>query len=113
MRSPDGTLITGYDLIDAEQVGCVKFDMLTTTCTDKIHKTLDYLVKYNKIKPGKNLKETYYNWIHPDVLNYDNPEMWKIIPTIYSVFQFDTPISVKALEATKPKSVMDLSAAKS
>ena len=39
--------------------------------------------------------------------------MWKIIPTIYSVFQFDTPISVKALEATKPKSVMDLSAANS
>ena len=39
--------------------------------------------------------------------------MWDKIPSIYSIFQFDTPISQKALSATHPKCVMDLSASNS
>lgn len=113
MRSGDGTLETCYDLWDAEEAGCIKFDMLTTVCADKIHKTLDYLVEHGKIPWEGSLKETYYKHLHPDVLNYDNPEMWKILPTIYSVFQFDTPTSAPVLSATHPQSAMDLSAANS
>ena len=74
---------------------------------------MDLLLKYGKITWEGDLKSTYYKWIHPDKLNYTDPEMWKILPSIYSVFQFDTPISVKALSATQPKSAMDLSAANS
>lgn len=113
MRSPDGTLETCYDLWDAEEAGCIKFDMLTTVCADKIHKTMDYLLEYGKITWEGSLKKTYYKWIHPEVIKYNDPEMWAILPSIYSVFQFDTPTSTKALTATKPKSVMDLSAANS
>ena len=113
MRSADGTLETCYDLWDSEEAGCIKFDMLTTVCADKIHKTMDYLLADGKITWEGSLKATYYKWIHPDVINYDDPKMWAILPTIYSVFQFDTPISSKALAATKPQSVMDLSAANS
>lgn len=113
MRSADGTLETCYDLWDAEEVGCIKFDMLTVAAADKIHKTMDYLLEHNKITWEGSLKATYYKWIHPDVLNYTDPKMWAILPSIYSVFQFDTPISSKALGATKPQSVMDLSAANS
>ena len=47
------------------------------------------------------------------MLEYNNQDMWGILPSIYSVFQFDTPISAKALSATKPQSAMDLSAANS
>lgn len=113
MRSPDGTLETCYDLWDAEETGCIKFDMLTTVCSDKIHKTMDYLLEHKKITWEGSLKATYCKWLHPDVLNYDNSDMWKILPSIYSVFQFDTPISSKALSATHPQSAMDLSAANS
>lgn len=113
MRSADGTLITSYDLWDAESVGCIKFDMLTIEAADKIHKTLDLLIEHNKITWEGDLKSTYYKWIHPDVLVYKNDEMWDILPSIYSVFQFDTPISQKTLNATHPHSVMDLSAANS
>lgn len=113
MRSADGTLETCYDLWDAEEAGCIKFDMLTVAAADKEHKTMDYLLEHNKITWEGSLKETYYKWLHPDVLNYDNPKMWAILPSIYSVFQFDTPISSKALSATKPQSAMDLSAANS
>ena len=113
MRSADGTLISCYDLWDDEAAGCIKFDMLTVEAADKIHRTMDYLLENGKIKDESSLKETYYKWVHPDVLDYKTPDMWDILPTIYSVFQFDTPISTKALSATRPHSVMDLSAANS
>lgn len=113
MRSADGTLVTCYDLWDAEEASCIKFDMLTTVCADKIHKTMDLLLEHNKITWEGSLKKTYYKWLHPDVLNYTNKKMWDILPSIYSVFQFDTPISQKALSATNPHSVMDLSATNS
>lgn len=113
MRSADGTLISCYDLWDDEAAGCIKFDMLTVEAADKIHRTMDYLLENGKIKDEGSLKKTYYKWVHPDVLDYKTPDMWDILPTIYSVFQFDTPISTKALSATHPHSVMDLSAANS
>lgn len=113
IKSADGTDTTCYNLWDAEEASCIKFDMLSVVAADKIHKTMDYLLKYGKIEWQGSLKATYNKYVHPDVLEYDDPDMWAILPSIYSVFQFDTPISSKALSATKPKSVMDLSAANS
>ena len=113
IKSADGTDTTCYNLWDSEEASCIKFDMLSVVAADKIHKTMDYLLKYGKIEWQGSLKGTYNKYIHPDVLEYDDPDMWAILPSIYSVFQFDTPISSKALSATKPKSVMDLSAANS
>lgn len=113
IRSADGTLETCYNLWDAEEAGLIKFDMLTVQAADKLHKTMDFLLENKKITWEGSLKATYYKWLHPDVLEYKKSDMWDILPSIYSIFQFDTPISVKALEATKPHSVMDLSAANS
>lgn len=113
MRSADGTLTTCYDLWDAEEAGCIKFDMLTVEAADKIHRTMDYLLDNGKITWEGSLKATYYKWLHPDTLNYDNDKMWDILPSVYSVFQFDTPISQKTLNAIHPHSAMDLSAANS
>lgn len=113
IRAADGTLDTCYDLWDAEAASCIKFDMLTVEAADKIHKTMDLLLEYGKIEWKGSLKATYDAYLHPDVLEYDDPDMWAILPSIYSVFQFDTPTSAKALSATKPQSAMDLSAANS
>lgn len=113
MTTADGVLESCYDLWDAEKASCIKFDMLTTICADKIHKTMDFLLDYGKIKWQGSLKETYYKYLHPDVIEYKEAKMWEILPTIYSVFQFDTPISQKALSATRPQSAMGLSAANS
>lgn len=113
IRSADGTLETCYDLWDSEAAGLIKFDMLTVQAADKLHKTMDFLLENKKITWEGSLKATYYKWIHPDVLEYEKVDMWDILPSIYSIFQFDTSVSVKALEATKPHSVMDLSAANS
>lgn len=113
MRSPKGVMCTSYDLHDCEYCGMVKVDMLTVQAADKIRATLDLLVKYGKIEWQGNIKNTYWKYIHPDVLQYQGKDMWDIVKSIYSVFQFDTSISVQALNRTKPQSVMDLSAANS
>jgi DNA polymerase-3 subunit alpha len=39
--------------------------------------------------------------------------MWEMIKQIYSIFQFDTPVAVNALNKVNPRSVMDLSATNS
>ena len=113
MRSPNGVLCTCYDLHDTEYCGGVKVDMLTVQSADKIHQTLDLLLEYGKIEWQGDLKSTYDKYLHPTNLEYDNKEMWEILPQIYSVFQFDTDISKKALSAVKPQSLEELSATNS
>ena len=113
MRSPKGVLCSCYDLHDAEYCGQTKVDMLTIISSDKIRKTMDLLIEYGHMEYQGSLKKTYWKYLHPDVLEYDEPKMWELIRSIYSVFQFDTPVSVKALNQTHPKSVMDLSATNS
>lgn len=113
MRSPKGVLCSCYDLHDAEYCGQTKVDMLTVAASDKIRKTMDLLIEHGYIEWQGSLKKTYWKYLHPDVLNYDNLEMWKMIKQIYSIFQFDTPVSVRALSQTNPTNVMDLSATNS
>lgn len=110
VRSPKGELCSCYDLIDSEYCGEIKFDLLKTIATDKIHTTLNLLLKDGIIEWQGTLKKTYEKYIHPDILEYDDKNMWDIIKNIYSVFQFDTKISERALNLTQPHSVMDLSA---
>lgn len=113
MRTPTGTLTTCYELHDSEYCSQTKVDMLTIIASDKIRVAMDLLIKYGHMKWQGSLKETYWKYLHPDVLDYDNKEMWGIINKVYSVFQFDTPVSVQALKATNPQSIMDISATNS
>lgn len=113
MRAPNGTMCTAYDLWDSEAVSLTKFDLLTISALQKEHKAMDAMLKDGVIKWQGSVRATYNKYFHPDVLDYDTPEMWDSISKMYSCFEFDTPISVKALSATHPKSVMDLSATNS
>lgn len=113
MRAPNGTLCTAYDLWDSESVSLTKFDLLTVSALQKEHKAMDAMLKDGVIKWQGTIRDTYNKYFHPDVIDYDTPEMWDSISKMYSCFEFDTPISVKALSATHPKSVMDLSATNS
>ena len=113
MRSPTGVICSCYDLHDSEYCGWIKVDILTIQASDKIRKTMDLLVEYGKMEWQGSLKATYWKYLHPDVLNYTNVAMWEIIKQIYSVFQFDTPVAVNALNKVNPKSVYDLSATNS
>ncbi|MBQ0112555.1 MAG: DNA polymerase III subunit alpha [Bacteroidales bacterium] len=113
MRSPNGVLCSCYDLHDAEYCGWTKVDILTIQASDKIRKTMDMLIEHGHMEWQGNLKDTYWKYLHPDVLDYDTEEMWDMIKEIYSIFQFDTQVAVKALNQVEPHSVMDLSATNS
>jgi DNA polymerase-3 subunit alpha len=113
MRAPNGKMCTAFSLWDAEAVSLVKFDLLTVSALQKCHKAMDAMLEDGVIEWQGSVRETYDKYLHPDVLDYSTPEMWDSLPKMYSIFQFDTPISAKALEATHPKSVMDLSATNS
>ena len=113
MRSPNGVLCSCYDLHDAEYCGWTKVDILTIQASDKIRKTMDLLIANGHMEWQGSLKATYWKYLHPDVLDYHTKEMWDMIKQIYSIFQFDTPVAVKALNKVEPHSVMDLSATNS
>ena len=113
MRSPTGVLCSCYDLHDAEYCGWTKVDILTIQASDKIRKTMDLLIEHGKMEWQGSLKKTYWKYLHPDVLDYETPAMWEMIKQIYSIFQFDTPVAVNALNKVNPRSVMDLSATNS
>ena len=113
MRAPNEAMCTAYDLWDSEAVSLTKFDLLTISALQKEHKAMDTMLKDGVIKWQGSVRATYNKYFHPDVLDYDTPEMWDSISKMYSCFEFDTPVSVKALSATHPKSVMDLSATNS
>lgn len=113
MKAPNGTLCTAFSLWDSEAVSLVKFDLLTVSALQKIHKAMDAMLQDGVIEWQGSVRETYNKYLHPDVLDYTTKDMWDKIPQAYSIFQFDSPTSSKALQATLPKSVMDLSAANS
>lgn len=113
MRAPNGDLCTCYDLQDCEDCGIVKVDMLTVKASDKLRTTMDLLIKYKYWEWQGTLKATYDKYLHPNVINYDNPSMWGIIKDIYSLFQFDTPVSANAINVIQPKNLMELSATNS
>lgn len=57
-----------------------------------------------------SLKATYMKYLNPDVIDYDNPEMWKLVGDnkIISLFQFDTPVGLQTAKQIKPKSLLTL-----
>ena len=113
MRAPNGTLCTAFSLWDSEAVSLVKFDLLTVSALQKLHKAMDAMLEDGVIEWQGSVRATYNKYLHPDILDYTTEDMWNKIPQAYSIFQFDTPISSKALQVTHPKSAMDLSAANS
>lgn len=113
MRSPNMVLCSSYDLHDCEYCGWTKVDILSIIASDKIRKTMDLLVEHGYMEWQGSLKDTYWKYLHPDVLDYDNQEMWDKIKQIYSIFEFDTPVAIKALNEVEPHSVMELSSTNS
>ena len=111
MRTPDGTVITQFDLHDAEKVSLIKYDLLSIEALDKIQVCLELLAKYGYIKEYPTLQETYEKALGIYNINRDNSEMWKMLQEhkIQSMFQMEKASGIQGIDKTKPHSVEDLS----
>ena len=109
MKAPSGEIITQFDLHDAEEVGLIKYDILSVEALDKIHNCLDLLVQYNYIKDG-NLKDIYEDTVGIYKIEREESKMWEMLwnHDIMSLFQMEQQSGIQGIAAMKPTSVDDL-----
>lgn len=113
MRAPNGQAITQWDMDDSSYTGGLKFDFLTINNLDSIHICMDLLIENGFIKWQGSLRKTYNKYLHPDVLDYTSEEMWEMAERleIVNLFQFQTQVGAKAIQAIKPRSLSELETA--
>lgn len=107
MRSPNGDLTTQYSLHEAEALGDVKYDFLVTEICDKITTAVGLLQKDELINSKLNLREVYNNYLHPDVLDTNDNELWDALSEgkVLDVFQFSTGVGLATAKQIKPHSI--------
>ena len=117
MRTPSGTRITCFDYRGMDSCKGLKVDILFTEIQTKLMKCMELMLKAGVIEWQGSLKATYDKYLHPDVLQYNNPEIWDAINgtgrKIDNIFQFEGQIGRNCLQRTKPRNVLQLAAANS
>lgn len=110
MRTPDGTIITQFELHDLEKVSLIKIDLLSIVAADKVQTCLELLADYGYIKKYPTLRETYENAIGVYNLEREDPKMWEMVwnHKIQALFQMEKDSGIQGIKLTKPKSVDDL-----
>ena len=111
MKTPSGDVITQYDLHMAEAAGMTKYDFLLTDVQDKITQCIKFLQEAGEIESDLTLRQVYDKYLHPDVLDIENKEVWKNIQkgNILNIFQFDSDVGSQAAKKIKPGSMLELS----
>jgi DNA polymerase-3 subunit alpha len=108
MRSPSGEITTQFELHDSEAMSALKYDFLSINALDRIRKTIDLLIEEGHIEWQGSLKKTYDTYFHPEVLDYDDIEMWERVSEVPSLFQFDSLTGAETIKNVKPRSAVDL-----
>lgn len=113
MRTPRGTKITCFDYRGVDSVGGLKIDILFTEIQTKLTKCLELMLNAGVMQWQGSLRATYNKYLHPDVLEYNDPKMWEAMASgkIPSLFQFDTPQGSVCIKRTRPQTVEQLGAA--
>lgn len=115
MKAPNGVWVTQWNMSDSDYASGLKMDLLTVEALDKLHCCMDLLLKAGHIEWQGSLRSTYNKYLHPDVLDYDSPEMWDMVGRgeITDLFQFVTDIGKSAINKIKPRSLVELATASS
>lgn len=115
MKAPSGLPITQWAMEESEYAGGLKYDLLTVKSLDAIRIAMDLLIEDEYLEWQGSLKETYDTYLHPDVLEYEDKEMWKMASDgdIISLFQMDTNVGGQAISRTKPTNIIELAQANS
>lgn len=110
MTTPDGTVVTAYELHDAEAASLIKYDVLSVEALDKIHNCLNLLLEKGYITQKATLKDTYEEAIGIYNIEREDSNMWAMIHShkVLSLFQMEKQSGIQGIALTKPQSVDDL-----
>lgn len=113
MKSSKGVETTQMSMDDSDKAGALKIDALTVSNMDKIRSAMDMLIEDGYMSWQGSLKKTYDNYLHPKVLEYNEPKMWKMVEKndILDLFQFDSSIGLQTAQKIKPANVVELGSA--
>ncbi len=106
MRTPKGQMVTQYDMKCSDYQGGLKLDFLTVEALDRIRKDMELLVEDKIFEWQGSLKKTYDKYIHPDVLDLEDKEMWDNLcqGKILDAFQMDSPVGKSSIAKVQPYS---------
>lgn len=112
MRTPSGSLITCWDLHQAEAAGDTKYDFLVTEASDKIITCYELLLKAKEI-PNLSLRDFYNQYIHPEVIDTTDQNIWDHLAAgdVLDCFQFSTGVGLAIAKKLKPQDPMEMTAA--
>ena len=110
MKTPNGEIITQYDLHMAEAAGMTKYDFLVTEVQDKITQTIKFLQEDGEIESDLSLKEIYNKYFHPAVLPIEDSKYWKSLHnnSVLNIFQFDSDVGSQAAKKIRPTSILEM-----
>ena len=113
MRAPNKTPITAFNMKDSDEMGALKFDLLSTELQTKFMKCMELMLNDGVMEWQGSLRATYNKYLHPDVLDYDNPEMWKNAADgkVMNLFQFEGVQGQVCIQKTRPTTVAQMGAA--
>lgn len=107
--------ITQWSLKQSEQMGLVKFDLLSIDNLDRIRQCLELMLEDGTIEHKGSLKKTFDEYLHPRKLNLEDKRYFDLASTgtVMSCFQFNTNIGNETLKRIKPETFEQFSAANS
>lgn len=113
MRAPNKTPITAFNMKDSDEMGALKFDLLSTELQTKFMKCMELMLNDGVMEWQGSLRATYNKYLHPDVLDYDNSEMWKNAADgkVMNLFQFEGVQGQVCIQKTRPTTVAQMGAA--
>ena len=113
MRTPSGDVVTQFSLHDAESAGDTKYDFLVTEVSDKIIKCLELLQDEKIIEKELKLREIYNKYLHPEILDTNNPQIWEHLAAgdILDVFQFNEGSGLAIAKKLRPSNPLEMTAA--
>lgn len=110
MKSPNGDLITQFELHTCEMLGDTKFDFLVTQICDKQVKCIELLQEGGHFDKRLTLREIYDDYLHPEKIDLHIKEVWDAIDEneIIDLFQFDSMIGAQGIAQVKPRSISEM-----
>lgn len=110
MKTPSGLHITQYDMLDSDFQSGLKLDFLTIVSLDRIRKCMDLMLEDGEIEWQGTLRETYNKYLHPDVIDMTDENMFKALREgkILDAFQYDSVAGVETISKIQPNNFREL-----